>query len=256
MVNKLKAGTSDDNDLLHYLRGSNGHASSTDFCSGNSNNSPCFELKIWCAKEGCSGSSSGSSPLGKITSNSSAGLLKGWARDPDNVNQAVTVEIYANGPRGSGSFLTSTVANLSYASAEVSGNVGFQYQLPAAYADGVQHTYYIYAQDTQSATTFAQVALSPKAATAYSPRTTALNKWNADVLPTLNSSCTGCHGSWTFSAVLYSGFINSSGVPAGATANSFYQKITGGISHGGGGNFCNGNNLCTNLQAAYNLQFN
>ncbi len=262
MQAKLISGGTTDNELMEYTRGTGdhaGHAGGTDFCSGSLGNLPCLELLTWCEKEGCSsagGSGGNSPPAGRVDRVSSRGVIEGWARDFDQRTTPVNVEIYADGVSGVGSFLGTTVANRAYASIDASGNIGFQYQIPENYKNGSSHTYYIYAQDSQSASTYAQVSGSPKTVTLYSPRSNAESLYNSSVLPLLTSRCGSCHGRFEYSSMFYDFFLNSSGNPSGATTHSLYQRISGAVSHTGGTHCGGADNLCPKLQTVYSTQFN
>ncbi len=258
----LLSGGITDNELMEYSRGIGdhaGHAGGQDFCGGSLNNSPCFEIVSWCQKEGCTAGGGGGAnnlPVGKIERISNRGLMEGWARDLDQPNTPVNVEIYADGVRGTGQFLGTVVANIAYSGIDASGNIKFQYQLSATYMNGQSHSYYIYAQDSSSAAMYAQVQSSPKTATRYSVDATAQSAYNANVLTALNNRCNGCHGTFTYNSMLYDYFLNSSGSPGGSTTFSLYQKISGQVGHGGGTHCGGADNLCPNLQSVYTEQFN
>lgn len=260
MRGKLLSGGIADNELIDYARGSDAHVAHPggDYCAGNLGTSPCLELLAWCDKEGCSPSGGGggnNNPFGKLDRVSNRGLVEGYAKDVDTPNTAVNVEIYADGVRGSGSFLGSVVANRSYVSVDASGNIGFQFQLPAGYIDNNSHTYYLYAQDSQAGATYAQLVQSPKTKITYSERANAKSFYDTNVLPKLNANCGGCHGTFTFNTMVYDYFLSSSGTPAGATTHSLYQKISGAVSHGGGNRCSGANDPCPGLVTTYNTEF-
>ena len=79
--------------------------------------------------------------------------MEGWSCDLDAKTQYVTVDIYANGPKGQGTKVLTTTANTDRAAivGEICGNGpsnhGFNIPLPASLKDGQPHTLYAYARD-------------------------------------------------------------------------------------------------------------
>lgn len=75
----------------------------------------------------------------------------GWAYDPDNTNQAISVHIYRDNRAGVGTFVASCTANQARADvntvAKVPGNHGFNCVLPNTYRGTGDHTLYIHAID-------------------------------------------------------------------------------------------------------------
>ncbi len=75
-------------------------------------------------------------------------LIGGWAVDNDTPNQAVTIEVYMDGPAGSGTLVATVQANLPRADV---GNHAFHIQpLPAQLRNGQSHTVHVYMLDTTS----------------------------------------------------------------------------------------------------------
>lgn len=78
-------------------------------------------------------------------------LVNGWAYDPDNANTNIGVHIYKDGPSGSGTFIGACIANTSRPDVNqafhISGNHGFNCQLPASYRGTGNHALYIHAID-------------------------------------------------------------------------------------------------------------
>ncbi len=75
-------------------------------------------------------------------------LIGGWAVDNDTPNQAVTIEVYMDGPAGSGTLVATVQANINRLDV---GNHAFHIQpIPAQLRDGHAHRVYAYMLDTTS----------------------------------------------------------------------------------------------------------
>ncbi len=81
-------------------------------------------------------------------------ILSGWAYDPDAPSASLRIDTYFDGPAGSTTvtYGMNSYANLSRpdvnAAFGITGNHGYNIQIPASYKDGRQHTAYLYAIDT------------------------------------------------------------------------------------------------------------
>src|SRR3989344_2245271 len=85
-------------------------------------------------------------PPAGVLDATNCGLIGGWAVDNDTPNQAVTIEVYMDGPVGSGTLIATVQANLNRSDV---GNHAFHIQpIPAQLRDGRAHTVYIYMLDT------------------------------------------------------------------------------------------------------------
>jgi Bacterial Ig domain/Galactose oxidase, central domain len=95
--------------------------------------------------------SSGRTPVGYLDGIDANGIASGWTYDPDASSQNNTVQIYADGPAGSGTLigaLTATAPRLDVNSAlGISGDHGFTFSIPANLKDGKQHQLYAYGID-------------------------------------------------------------------------------------------------------------
>jgi Kelch motif protein len=95
--------------------------------------------------------STGHIPLGYLDTISSDGSAQGWSYDPDVSSQSNDVQIYADGPSGSGTFIAMITANASRpdvnSGLSVTGNHGFSFSIPANLKDGKSHQLYIYGID-------------------------------------------------------------------------------------------------------------
>ncbi len=76
----------------------------------------------------------------------------GWAYDPADQSADVRVDIYLDGPVGTGTFLLSTAANVERTDINtalgITGNHGYIAPLPCELFDGVSHSLYVYAADS------------------------------------------------------------------------------------------------------------
>lgn len=82
--------------------------------------------------------------------------LVGWTCDKDNVNQWLNVQFYADGPKGTGAFIGSTVARI-FRSDVMSTNFcegtslhGFSLNTPAFLKDGQSHQIYAYGMNIET----------------------------------------------------------------------------------------------------------
>ncbi|MES3005104.1 MAG: immunoglobulin-like domain-containing protein [Patescibacteria group bacterium] len=78
--------------------------------------------------------------------------IGGWAVDGDSPNAAVTIEIYKDGPFGTGTLATTTLANQFRQDInDIYGeNHAFGMETPSTFRDGHAHTIYVYAVDIQT----------------------------------------------------------------------------------------------------------
>jgi uncharacterized repeat protein (TIGR01451 family) len=80
----------------------------------------------------------------------------GWSIDFDSTNTPVNVQIYKDGPAGSGTFVTSVLSNMYRsdvnATYNLTGNHAFNIPTPSAFRDTNPHTIYAYGVDVQTGT--------------------------------------------------------------------------------------------------------
>jgi len=97
----------------------------------------------------------------------------GWSYDPDVSAQSINVNIYADGPAGSGTLLASIAANVARPDVNtafnISGNHGFEFTLPVSYQDGQTHSYYVYGIDALNSNLTALIGSSPQSFTVAKP---------------------------------------------------------------------------------------
>ncbi len=88
----------------------------------------------------------------------SCSLINGWSIDFDSVSTPVKVEIYKDGPVGSGSFVGSTLSNLLRADVNtnlgLSDNLGHAFNFTTPFGDTNSHTVYVYGVDVQTGERF------------------------------------------------------------------------------------------------------
>jgi len=84
--------------------------------------------------------------------------IGGWAMDADTPNTPVTIEVYMDGPIGTGTLVATTLANLPRADV---GNKAFHIDTPAVFKDGNSHTAYVYAVDTENSSSKVLLPGSP-----------------------------------------------------------------------------------------------
>ena len=81
-------------------------------------------------------------------------IIGGWAFDPDNSSGQSVVEIFANGPQGTGtkifSGLTNTLRPDVNAAFNISGSHGFTISMPQSLKDGANHEIWIYVQGSST----------------------------------------------------------------------------------------------------------
>jgi len=80
-----------------------------------------------------------------------AASIFGWAFDPLASDSSIPVDVYADGPAGTGAYLGRFPADQPRPDVDaaygIGGNHGFNIPFPAAYQDGQNHTFYSYAID-------------------------------------------------------------------------------------------------------------
>jgi len=93
-------------------------------------------------------------PVGNLDQIDPTGLIRGWTYDPDSSSVSNQVQIYLNGPAGSGTLIATITANVDRPDIRttfgITGNHGFQFNVPPTYQDGAYHSVYVYGVDTSS----------------------------------------------------------------------------------------------------------
>ena len=97
--------------------------------------------------------------------------LYGWAYNADASSPSIPVEIYADGPRGTGTLAATITANQPRADVNdahnITGDHGFEWPVPTTYQSGT-HQFYVYALD-QTPTPTVRTPLSPAPITLRAP---------------------------------------------------------------------------------------
>jgi hypothetical protein len=121
-------------------------------CSPNEGD-PCQSASNSCGMRNdgtiqCDGSCSASPPPDSLCGNPPTGNFdavdcssaRGWSSDPD-YSGAVNVQIYRDGPAGTGTLMAVVPANQNYPGR---GNVGWDWAIPSSMKNGAAHTLYVY----------------------------------------------------------------------------------------------------------------
>jgi PKD repeat protein len=113
-------------------------------------------------------------PIGAFEKIKTGGIIKGWTLDPDSATLSNTVQIYINGPIGTGSLTASYATDIlrtDINTAQVtSGNHGFEFTIPVLYRDGYAHKAYVYGIDINDPTKSTLLLGSPKSFTLAAPK--------------------------------------------------------------------------------------
>ena len=152
------------------------------------------------------------------------GIVKGYVVDDNNSNSTFRVEIYINGPRGSGTKIAEVVANEDGGAADGQGDHSFSFELTESNSitEGQNYQIYTYVKDG------GLVSGSPRRYTAFFPVGKDLYDDNK---ATFIQGCGQCHG-----------FVASySGLRAKARQANLRARATSGHARGasGGANRCN-----------------
>ncbi|HEX5071040.1 MAG TPA: hypothetical protein VFV78_12565, partial [Vicinamibacterales bacterium] len=84
--------------------------------------------------------------IGALTGIDSAGIVSGWAQDPDAPSSSIAVHFYVDGPAGVGTFVATQAASIPQG-APVAGPHGFRFAIPSRLRDGAAHSLYVYGID-------------------------------------------------------------------------------------------------------------
>jgi Kelch motif len=174
---------------------------------------------------------SGRTPVGYLDGIDANGIAWGWTYDPDVPSQNNTVQIYADGPAGSGTLIGTLTANSPRSDVNsafsISGDHGFTFSIPANLKDGKQHQLYAYGIDLTgdanfllngSPKSFTLGSISPNSptpttkstrpststrnATCYGGLCLPIKTWVAKPLPRQNSPCSAGAGCKQYSAAV------------------------------------------------------
>ncbi|MBX4187217.1 MAG: right-handed parallel beta-helix repeat-containing protein, partial [Candidatus Doudnabacteria bacterium] len=116
--------------------------------------------------------------------------LYGWSYDPDANTSPINVQIFVNGPVGTGTLIgtvsttfTRTDVNSNFG---ITGTHGFELVIPTQYRDGAAHNYYAYGIDFNDSTRSTLLGGSPRSITAGGTNPPS-GSWTAPIgIPTPN----------------------------------------------------------------------
>ncbi|HEV3245453.1 MAG TPA: peptidoglycan-binding domain-containing protein [Candidatus Paceibacterota bacterium] len=95
----------------------------------------------------------GASPIGYFDGIDSNGIASGWTFDPDASSTDLSVQLYMDGPVGSGTLIGQTIANSPRpdvnTAMSVTGDHGFLWHIPSQYLTA-SHTWYAYGLDSST----------------------------------------------------------------------------------------------------------
>jgi hypothetical protein len=250
----LTTGTSAaDNGLLDKIRNVQSHGGGNR-CTAGLAATPCKELIAWWQFEmGDDDDQGGTAPSagkgGKIFDVSSLGRVLGWAADQGDQAAQVTVALYLDGAKGTGTAVGTVKADKAGADGNTPGDHAFQFDLPETARNGKPHKLYAYVDDVLiggAAFTFTSYAFT-KAGRDY---------YEANVKGQL-AQCAGCH-TVSYEQQYYSMIAPSPAQGGTATNNQLINKPsqTNGVSHGGGQRCTSANAApCTQFQQWWKLEF-
>ena len=116
-------------------------------------------------------------PIGTFDGLKADGVtLYGWSYDSNSSTVSNPVQIFINGPIGTGTLISSATTNILRTdinlSFNITGNHGFEVLVPAQYRDSLAHSYYVYGIDINDSTKSILLTGSPKTFIVASPTDT------------------------------------------------------------------------------------
>lgn len=198
--------------------------------------------------------STGGPPSGTMSAiDPSTGVTSGWAYDPENSALPVQVEMYVDGPAGTGTLLSKFSAN-AVAPGNPSFNHWYSFSIPSMYHDGKMHSLHGYLIDPIG---MAKIPLENSPQSFFVGSTVSgLNYFNSTVKASLQSNCGGCHPGFSDYTTAKS-YLASPGILSGSssTNNTLYRKATGAAGHGGGSRCATNTAPCSLLPQWWNFEF-
>jgi len=150
--------------------------------------------------------------------------LQGWALDPDTAGMSSSVDVYVDGPAGTGSLLGRFTADVPRPDVNsalgVGGNHGFLVTLPSSYLQSGTHVFYVYGIDSAGGLNNPLLPGSPKSETNLaSPWFTFSNNryssWGGNHFCQIMSVEQSLKMGWSGSVVNYSTWPSGAGVDHG-----------------------------------------
>lgn len=198
-------------------------------------------------------SSANSQLEARVLSISEFGSLYGYARSVASPSSQLTIEIYVDGDRASGTGLGSVMASEKGSGGNFEGHY-FNFQMSEMYLDGKPHQIYVYAIDAGQAYLIAGKAIP---ATMYAPKPDGKKFFDENLSGVLQKNCSSCHQDFDYDTY-YMALISPTPAQGGTASNNFLiQKISGGKTHSGG-NVCGSvnNSPCSLIQQWWAREFN
>ena len=246
------------NQLMDKVQGITSHGGGNRCPTGQAH-PVCQTLAAWWDLENPNSgnnTNNGNDPTGAITDISPTGRVVGWAANPADTSETLSVKIYVNGEMNSGGIYAGTaIAASSGYNGGYSGSHAFYFNLPPQYNDGTARTLYLY---TNSNFVDYEFQGMPKSFTGYSFSVVGQNYYNSNLLSPLSSSCSSCHAV-AYNSHFYNLLEPSPAVGGSATNNQLINMATG--SHNGqshpGGNICGTKNgyPCNLIQTWWQTEF-
>ncbi len=252
MKAKLIVGaSSSDNDLINKVSNKINHEGA-DRCAGRMDLSPCKEIAAWhIAEMGDNSENTDPSLAGRVFEITPLGKIIGWAYNPGDTSQELSVSFYIDGPAGVGTKLGPFVANRSGADNSIPGNHAFLVDIPLQFRDKKKHSLHAYALIDGK-----EVALStdPYSFTAYALSDAGRAFYNANVANAV-TGCASCHV-LSYEQHFYALVSPAPSEGGTATNNVLINKagLRNGTAHGGG-NRCAGGNPCNVFQQWWTREF-
>lgn len=248
------------NELMNKLQSITAHTGGNRCPSGVSD--PICDVVVqWHALEDptATGGNTGGNqmtPTGDVLDITALGKVTGWAANPTDNNELVTVKFYLDGEQGgAGTFIGSTIAANAGFNGGYAGNHAFQYYIPLSYRDGSTHQLYVYASSNNQDYLVSQ---TPWTFAAYTTSSAGFTFYQQSIKPLLDTRCATCH------AVNYDLHFNNllDPTPANGGSATNNQMVGmpagsfGGVNHPGG-NICGGINgsPCDLIQQWWTIEF-
>ena len=221
-----------------------------DPCLADLNSSPCREVVEWWEIEfGDDPSKEKDRPLtslGAVVSISADGIVSGWAINPRDKSETVTVKFSIGDVD-----LNPLEANQDIFDNSNDGAHGFQFQLDQIYRDG--QSFQLVAMITLDGQDH-ELSGSPFDFAALEKNPAGRTFFDDTVRPLLSANC-GCHGNsltYDYSWIrLANPLVTNNG---SSTNNVLHRKASGQIQHSGG-NSCNNNAACDRISEWWSIEF-
>jgi len=252
MKAKLVVGNSSrDNDLIDKITNKVSHEGG-DRCLGNMEISPCKEIATWHITELGDGQTKDPAVnvAGRIFEVTPLGRVIGWAYNPNDTTEELSVVFYIDGASGKGTKLGPLDANRNGPDNNTPGNHAFLLDVPLEFRDKKKHTLHAYALINDQEVELGQ----PYEFTSYAPSEAGRAFYNANVANAVNG-CGGCHA-LSYEQHFYA-LVSPAPSQGGTAANNVLINKAGtrnGTAHGGG-NRCVGGNPCNVFQQWWQQEF-